>query len=301
MVVSPLTGCQAVTLLETIDTGELARDWKTRFNIDVADELGGHKEIYLYQCNQTKLKFFVPPDLSGFPRFYESLQKYDWYYMSRKWEHDVAIQDMRRGDRVLEVGCGVGDFVERLLVEEKIDAVGTELNAAAVAEAVKRGRPVYFKKLEDMAIEQSGSFDVVCSFQVLEHAPNPKAFLESSCALIQPGGKLLLGLPNAESFLKYQFNILDMPPHHMTRWSSRVLNHLHKFFPLNLEHVKLEPLAEYHVNGYVTAYCFALAKYSFVQNLCRYRPRQLISKFIKSTGIRRLLTGQSMYASFTRI
>jgi cyclopropane fatty-acyl-phospholipid synthase-like methyltransferase len=40
----------------------------------------------------------------------------------------MAIQDIKGYHQVLEIGCGRGDFVQRLCQEEKIDAQGIELN-----------------------------------------------------------------------------------------------------------------------------------------------------------------------------
>lgn len=297
----PICDSLDTLLVRSIDVEQLIEAWKQKFDIDVSSEFRKVKTVDLLGCDCCYVQFFVPDCLTGSGHIYAQLQRFDWYHIPRRWEYNIALGDLRECGRILEIGCGVGDFIKQARNEEGLNVEGIELDDDAVRKAQESYLPVRALNLEDLAVSLPGHYDAVCGFQVLEHVPNPKKFLECSCALIKPGGKLLLGLPNAESFLKYQFNILDMPPHHMTRWSSSVLNHLQKFFPLNLEHVKLEPLAEYHVNGYVTAYCFALAKYSFVQNLCRYRPRQLISKFIKSTGIRRLLTGQSMYASFTRI
>lgn len=59
--------------------------------------------------------------------------------MPRKWEHDVAVQDLSGSQRVLEVGSGRRAFVERLYKEENINAVGIELNSKAVASAKTKG------------------------------------------------------------------------------------------------------------------------------------------------------------------
>ena len=47
-----------------------------------------------------------PPTLRGQSTFYEALQRYPWYYVPWKWEHEIAKSYLKDGDQVLEVGCG---------------------------------------------------------------------------------------------------------------------------------------------------------------------------------------------------
>lgn len=297
----PICGSPDISLVNSIDTEQLIGVWKQQLNIDVSRDFQNVHNVDLFECDCCHLQFFLPDSLSGSPQLYTQLQRFDWYYMPHKWEHNAALEDMEGCERILEIGCGFGDFVARARSDKGLDAEGIELNVSAVKKAQQSGLPVRGLDLGKVATQFTGHYDAVCSFQVLEHVPNPKDFLEYSCALTKPGGKLILGLPNAESFLRYQFNILDMPPHHVTRWSSKVLHHLPKLFPLRVEHIKLEPLAEYHVVGYVNAYFSALAKYGVSRYFLRPRLMPWISEFIRLTGLRKLLTGQSLYVSFVRV
>jgi 2-polyprenyl-6-hydroxyphenyl methylase/3-demethylubiquinone-9 3-methyltransferase len=101
------------------------------------------------------------------------------------------------GKRVLEVGCGLGFFSERLtksgaivtacdlgpnLVEAARERVGCE---AVVADA--------------LALRQqfpAGSFDAVLSSECIEHTPDPLRAVDEMCAMIKPGGLLSLSTPN---------------------------------------------------------------------------------------------------------
>ncbi len=299
--VSPLTGSSDVTLLETIPVERLIRDWhEGRLKIDISEELHGHKEIYLYQCNQTKLRFFYPPDIAGSDSLYAKLQGNEFYYMEDKWEHRAAIDDLAGCEQVLEIGSGLGAFLQ-ICIDRGLNARGIELNEAAVARAQQMGLPVERLSLEHAAELYSGSFDAVCSFQVLEHVPNPYDFINWSVKMLRPQGKLIYCVPNADSFLKYQYNLLDMPPHHMLRFSRETFVSLQELFPLKLEKVKCEPLASYHVAGYVDSYgrhyrsrC-APAKVLFNRYVNRFY------RFCLGLGLRRLLGGQSLYVLFRRV
>lgn len=58
-ILSPLTGTNRVRVISIFNSKDIIRGWKESFNIDITEEIGGIKEIILYECDQTKLKFFV--------------------------------------------------------------------------------------------------------------------------------------------------------------------------------------------------------------------------------------------------
>ena len=173
-------------------------------------------------------------------------------------------------------------------------------NASAVEITRRKGLLVHLDSIENLAKVRPGVYDSVCSFQVLEHVSNPDSFLKASCAILRPGGKLMLGLPNASSFLRHQFNLLDLPPHHMTRWTEDVLFRLQEFFPLKLVRVAIEPLANYHVHDYVGAYWRALSK-SWLRIPSVPAIESRLARAIQILGLRRFLRGQTIYACYTRI
>src|SRR3990172_1931289 len=98
--------------VDAIPAQELIDGWHKDFGIDIAAELHRHDPVERYECSICGLRFF-PPELAGSEALYAQLQRFEWYYMPRKWEHDIALAELHRGERVLEVGCGYGDFVAR--------------------------------------------------------------------------------------------------------------------------------------------------------------------------------------------
>lgn len=300
MLVSPLTDSDDVTILRSFPTKQLIQAWKISFNIDISTELYGCKTIELYQCNKTKLKFFAPVDITGSGKLYEQLQKFDWYYMPDKWEHQVALRDLADCKKIIEVGCASGSFV-KLGSEVGLDIRGIELNEAAVLAAQKSNLRVERLDLKEAAHLYWESLDCVCSFQVLEHVPNPKDFINWSMQMLKPGGKLIYCVPNSESFLKYQYNLLDMPPHHMLQWSEVSFKALENIFPIKLEKVIYEPLPSYHVSGYLTAYSGHFQALSPFGKLAFNRyTLPLYEKFI-NFGLRKVLRGQSLYVQFRKL
>jgi SAM-dependent methyltransferase len=254
----------------------------------------------LYQCNATGLRFFDPPTIAGSEYLYAQLQKFDWFYMPWKWEHEVLLSRLNKGERILEVGCATGAFVEKLC-SAGFEVEGIESNSTAVADAQAKNLPVSTSDLFALASSKPAAYDVVCSFQVLEHVPDPAAFISGCIALLKPKGRLVICVPNNESFLKYQYNLLDMPPHHMTQWSVGTFQALEKLYPLRLTFVKYEPLARYHVDGYLYAHQKHLLAISSIYRLLLNRFTIPIIRYALKSRLSRFCRGQSIYVEFVKL
>jgi SAM-dependent methyltransferase len=85
--------------------------------------------------------------------------------------------------------------------------------------------------LSEYAYAYPESVDVVCSFQVLEHLCDPSGYFSSCFKVPKPGGRLLTSVPSEDSFVgSCSNNILNAPPHHLTRWTDQAL----RSFPSSL-------------------------------------------------------------------
>jgi hypothetical protein len=150
-VFSPITKRNNVSLIEKIQCDELIQAWKENLLIDISECISTtYSEIYLYKCNDTNLLFYYPLNISATEEIYSQLQKFDWYYMSWKWEYSVASQDLLECKKVLEIGSGKGVFVDYLRHERSIEAVGLELNSKAVEECLEKGIPVLRLSLSEL-------------------------------------------------------------------------------------------------------------------------------------------------------
>jgi len=289
-------------MLEVFCVRDLIARWKATFGIDISEEVAGLREIALHRCEASHLDFFVPASPEGSARLYDQLGQFDWFYMPEKWEFDQGIMDLRGCDSILEVGCGPGFFLQKATEQLKASIIrGTETNPTLVERAVARDLKVEQVCLEALAA-RGEVFDAVCSFQVLEHVSQPRHLLESMISLLRSGGKLVICVPNKRSFLKYQCNLLDMPPHHMTRWSSFTLRYLEKLLPLRLVRIHFEPLAPYHTHGYVTAYAdYLRAKVPVLGGFLSEPRIYTFARMLENSRLRRRLRGQSLYAVFERI
>jgi hypothetical protein len=123
--------------------------------------------------------------------------------------------------------------------------------------------------------------------------------LDACCTLLRPGGLLILGLPNQRSYVRHMVNPLDMPPHHMTRWTPQSLTQLQDHFPLRLVRNACEPLTDSQVELYVDTYAGILRRLELgflIHPWVRTRTIHLIRRL----EIGRFLRGQNIYACYVR-
>lgn len=255
-IASPITGEEA-RIIEQFRTVEFIGAWDQSFAIDVSDEFADIDIFYKCLCPSSQYEFFFPHQLQGSAALYEQLSKFHWYYMPNRWEHKTAVEEMRnfsKGHKVLEVGCGRGDFLD-LCTSFGINGMGIDINKVAISYGKGKGRNVEEVELEELEKAMPLHFDTVVSFQVLEHITDPLSFLRRSVNLLSPGGALIITVPDGHGFCgrtpKLR-HVLDAPPHHMANWNIAAFQFLTKIFPIKLDKIIYEPLSKYHLDWYIT-------------------------------------------------
>jgi len=282
--------------VSSISKEKLMLNWSNAYKLDVARLLDNCNEITKNKCLESGLYFYLPKSCEGDKEFYSQLSNYDWYYPNWKWEHQLAL-DLCAGEKVLEIGCGFGEFLSRLgKVTEP--HVGLELNPKC--SAFNEGFIIKNQPLMDFNSQNNSKFDVVCAFQVLEHVSNPRDFINECIKATKENGLIIFGTPDSNSFIKYSFNLLDMPPHHMTCWNKSAYLYLEKLFPLKLVRLEYEPLADYHVDYYVSVIISRfLKKIVFGKYSSNNRMYKIIRTCVKI--FQKHIRGQSILAVFKRL
>ena len=109
---------------------------------------------------------------------------------------DLIEAALPRSGRVLEAGCGLGQYVI-LMRERGRAAAGADwsLDALARCRAAAPGTPLAVMDLARLAVK-SGVLDAYVSLGVVEHdREGPDAIVAEAARVLSPGGRLLLSVP----------------------------------------------------------------------------------------------------------
>jgi 2-polyprenyl-3-methyl-5-hydroxy-6-metoxy-1,4-benzoquinol methylase len=232
-------------IIDTLSVSLLRKSYKKMLQTDIGNDKG--YLINLHLCQQCGLKFFYPT-MTGDESFYESLHRFPWYYLEEKQEFLIASQYILPTDKVLEIGAGKGAFSSKIRCHSY---VGLEFSQSSVQMAQRQGVKIYKQSIEDHSMQYQEYYDVICLFQVLEHVGNVYEFIHASIRSLKSGGKLILSVPNDNAYIGSQINnILNMPPHHVSRWTDECLRYIAHMFDLRVKDIYYEHMAEIDVIPY---------------------------------------------------
>jgi len=141
-----------------------------------------------------------------------------WWYVGRRRILEGVVDSLALpgGAEILDAGCGSGRNLEWLA---RFGAVtGLELSEDSLEYARRRAiGSVVAGSVEDIPLADE-SFDLVTSFDVIEHVDDLRALRELH-RLLRPGGRLLVSVP-AYPFLWSEH---DARNHHRRRYTTRAL------------------------------------------------------------------------------
>jgi len=239
-------------LIERVKYADIRYVYRSVFKVSIPSEAADF--IDYVRCLDCDVRFFTPA-ICGPPQFYEQLQRLPWYYLPEKREYQIAQRFVGADSSVLEIGCGAGNFHEFL--PKGCHYRGLEFNDLAISKARDRGLLVERLTVEDLAQSEHSSFDLVCAFQVLEHVEFPGRFLKAAVRLVKPGGMLAISVPSEDSLMAYTpNNVLNTPPHHVTRWSDDALKSICRIAHIGMLHLEHEELSAVNFKGFSRAQLF---------------------------------------------
>ena len=108
-----------------------------------------------------------------------------------------------RNSVVLDFGCGEG-YGTHMLSSFSQHITGIDVNKDTIAKAKNKysGPHINFQTVQPTEIAPlpfpNGNFDVILSFQVMEHVTDVNIYLKEICRILKRGGKVIIATPNAK-------------------------------------------------------------------------------------------------------
>lgn len=146
---------------------------------------------------------------------------------TRRRSIDAQMRHLRtfgRSGRLLDVGCGNGDFLA-LAESAGWSARGIDVDEKAVDVARRRGLSVTAGRISDLS-SHKGKVDLITLCHVIEHVHDPIELLRECYATLRPGGSIWVETPNVDSLGHRRFGVhwyaLD-PPRHLVLFNWRIM------------------------------------------------------------------------------
>ncbi len=154
-------------------------------------------------------------------------------FLLHKKSYQFVLNEVT-GKEVLDIGCGEGYGVKMLSADAK-RIVGIDVSLDTIENAKKKypAANIAFQLINQ---NENGrlpftdkSFDIVVSFQVIEHVDNVDVYLQEISRVLKKGGVFYLATPNAQSRLLSFQNPWNK--HHLKEYTQKDLtNILKKYF-----------------------------------------------------------------------
>jgi 2-polyprenyl-3-methyl-5-hydroxy-6-metoxy-1,4-benzoquinol methylase len=154
----------------------------------------------VYRCANCGLAFTHPMPDRLFEqydaKYFELYRRRRSFRLKRADSRLRQIELLIKPGRLLDIGCSLGYFVEAAWARGW-DACGIDVSDYAVDEARRLGLNVFAGTLEQMKF-QSGSFDCITMWDVLEHVVDPTKHMTEVRRILAPGGLVVIGTPNID-------------------------------------------------------------------------------------------------------
>lgn len=178
----------------------------------------------LMRCQNCSLEF-ASPMVPGSSEYYNFLANQKGYYPSFRWEYQYVKDNFLSTSSflsLLDIGCGSGVFLDYIKDLSYIVSQGIDLSPEAVSACINKGVKASKCDIYDFIKNSNKLPDIAVSFHCLEHVKDPVQFIESLKPVCDNGGRILTSTPYSPMTVEASwFDILNHPPHHLTRWNTK--------------------------------------------------------------------------------
>jgi SAM-dependent methyltransferase len=145
------------------------------------DEIDAHNRFQLDYCENAISRTIVPRDSR---------------HLRRQLDEALRVAGVADGERVLEVGCGMGRFT-LMLAERGVPVEGLDLSPGLLKRlrasgGARFGIPLYCADALEPPSTMNDSFNVILGFFVLHHVKDLHRTVRSISRMLKPGGRLVL-------------------------------------------------------------------------------------------------------------
>lgn len=142
-----------------------------------------------YRLHKARMSYDAKYDVEGDLYIYKKADPYSSHAQIINWV------EQERPSEVLEVGTTTG-FLTSEMAKLGCAVTGIELDAHMAEIARPYCRKMFVENIEEIDPTRLGRYDAIIFGDVLEHLRNPRAVLEKLSGLLNPGGKILISVPN---------------------------------------------------------------------------------------------------------
>lgn len=192
----------------------------------------GYESNYLMKCSACSFVFAQKiPTTKELNDHYTSAYTREDYLspITVKRYHEILdkLAPFRQTGNLLDIGCGVGYFLE-VAKERGWQVYGTEYTDESMNINLAKGFCMHQGKLNPENYSPE-FFDVITSFEVIEHINNPLEEMGHINQLLRKGGLFYCTTPNFNSLLRFQlgnkWNVIAYPEH-LSYYTPKTINHL---------------------------------------------------------------------------
>ena len=202
-------------------------------NSTALNPLKDYQSTHLCKCKSCGFVFAQAiPTMAELEKHYEGYSRNDYLSpvtIKRYNELLDYFEQFRKTGKLIDVGCGIGYFLEEAK-KRGWEVYGTEYTDEAIE--ICEGKGINMKKgvLNPNDYEPE-SFDIITSFEVIEHINNPQEEIQNFNQILRKGGLVYITTPNWNALLRYRlkaaYNVI-VYPEHLSYYTPRTIKKLFK-------------------------------------------------------------------------